>query len=101
MSLALLDDDLDFSTKFLVALFNLERRVLDPRVEAAANVEKRHVGFGQGGEIIERLRFRQALGMRGFFALGARVAEQKRESKPRGGRASLPVGCALSRPASD
>jgi hypothetical protein len=62
MSLALLDDDLDFATKFLVALFNLERRVLEPRVEATANVAKRHVGFGQGGEIIERLRFRQGTG---------------------------------------
>jgi hypothetical protein len=59
MSLALLDDDLDFAAKLVVSLFNLKRIVLEPGVEAAANVKKRHVGFGQGGEIIERLRFRQ------------------------------------------
>ena len=46
MSLALLDDDLDFAAKLLVSPFNLKRIVLEPRVEAAANVKKRHVGFG-------------------------------------------------------
>jgi len=58
MSLALLNDDLDFTAKLLISLFNLKSIVLEPRVEAAANVKKRHVGFGQGGEIIERLRYR-------------------------------------------
>ena len=61
MSLALLFDDLDFAAKLLVSLFNLKRIVLEPRVEAAANVKKRRVGFGQGGEIIERLGFRQGI----------------------------------------
>src|SRR6202158_4367816 len=59
MSLAHLDDDLDFAAKLLVSLFNLKRTVLEPWVEAAANVKKRHVGFGQGREIIERLGFGQ------------------------------------------
>src|ERR1700679_227521 len=59
MSLALLNDDLDFAAKPLVSLLNLERIVLEPRVEAAANVKKRHAGFGQGIEIIERLRFHE------------------------------------------
>src|SRR4029077_4308875 len=60
MSRALLDYDLDFAAKLLVSLFNLKRIVFEPRVEAAANVKHRHVPFGQGGEIIERLRFRQS-----------------------------------------
>ena len=68
MSLALLDDDLDFAAQFLVSLLHLERVVFEPRVEAAANVKKRHIGFGQGSEIIDRLRFRQGLRMRGFSA---------------------------------
>src|SRR5580658_9060188 len=59
MSHALFDDDLDFATELFVSLFNLERIVLEPRVEGAANVEKRHVGFGQRGEIVERLGFRE------------------------------------------
>ena len=68
MSLAFLDDDLDLAAKFLVSLLNLKRIVLEPRVEAAANMKKRHVGFGQGSEIIERLRFPEGLRMRGFSA---------------------------------
>src|ERR1700730_12622651 len=60
MSRALLDYDLDLAAKLLVSLFNLKRIVFEPRVEAAANVKRRHVPFGQGGEIIERLRFRQS-----------------------------------------
>ena len=44
--LVLLDDDLDFAAKLLVSPFNLERIVLEPWVEAAANVKKRYVGFG-------------------------------------------------------
>src|ERR1035438_9747533 len=58
VSFALLNDDLDFAAKFLVSLFNLKRIVLEPRVKAAANVKKRHACFGQGGEIVERLRVR-------------------------------------------
>jgi hypothetical protein len=47
MPFALLDDDQDFATKFPVSLFNLEGVVVEPRVEAAANVKKWHVGSCQ------------------------------------------------------
>jgi len=61
MSLAFFDDDLDFAVEFLVSLFNLKGIVFKMWLEAAANVKKRHVGFGHGGEIIERLRFRPGI----------------------------------------
>ncbi len=67
MSLALLDDDLDFAAKLLVSPFNLRRIVLEPRVEAAANV-KWHVGFGQGARLSSGCVFARALCMCGFSA---------------------------------
>src|SRR5258708_1548782 len=59
MSRALLDDDLDVSAKLFVSLFDPKRLVFEPRIEAAANMKKRHVGFSQASEIIERLGFGQ------------------------------------------
>jgi hypothetical protein len=61
MSLALLDDDLDFASKLFVSLFNLKRIVLEPQVEAAANVEKLHIGFGQGGRLSSGCVFARGL----------------------------------------
>src|SRR5712692_2622989 len=58
MSLAFLDEDRDLAAEVFVALLSDQRVVIQPGVQAAANVEDRYAGFGQRGQVIERLRFR-------------------------------------------
>ena len=47
MSLALLDDDRERTAKFLVTFLDNKCLIVEGRVEAAANVQKRHAGLGQ------------------------------------------------------
>src|SRR5262245_36313938 len=71
MSLAFLDDDGDPSAEFLVALLGNPRLGLEPRIEAAANVEDVYARVSQWREIFERLRFRHAAAQDGILAVDA------------------------------
>ena len=64
MSLALLDDDRDLTAELLVSLLNNAALAVKPGVEAAANMEDGHAGFGQRGQIIDRRFFALSSGGR-------------------------------------
>ena len=51
MAFAFLDDDGDLPAQRFVSLLDDSRLVIEPGVEAAANVDERHAGLGQGARL--------------------------------------------------
>src|SRR6516162_758751 len=71
MALAFLNDNRDPSAELLVSLLGDSRLALEPRIEAATNVEEVHTRVGERGQIIEQLRFCQVAVQDGILAVDA------------------------------
>src|ERR1700722_2713432 len=71
MAFAFVDDNGNLTTEFVVALFRHARIAGKPGVETTANMEERHAGFGERGEIVKRLCFRHVAMHDGIFGADA------------------------------
>src|SRR5882724_9704681 len=54
MTFVFLNDDFDLTSQLFITFFDFQCIVVEPRVEAAADVENRHLGFGQRSQIVQR-----------------------------------------------